>query len=50
MNYKQLFYDFYFKLTDVKFWFDCLDDKEKLFYITILCFIPCILYLLYLCC
>ena len=34
MNFKQLFYDLYFKLTDIKFWFDCLDDNEKIRIIT----------------
>lgn len=27
---EQLYYDLYFKLTDIKFWFDCLDDKTRI--------------------
>ena len=27
---EQLYYDLYFKLTDIKFWFDCLDTKIKI--------------------
>jgi len=27
---EQLCYDIYFKLTDIKFWFDCLDIKMKI--------------------
>ena len=27
---EELLYDIYFKFTDIKFWYDCLDDNEKL--------------------
>jgi hypothetical protein len=32
--FNELFYDLYFKYTDIKFYFECLDDDEKMKIIT----------------
>lgn len=32
--FDEIFYSIYFKYTDIKFYFDCLDDNEKIKIIT----------------
>ena len=46
MNFKKLWYDIYFKLTDLKFWYDCLSEEDKKRLLNLILFVSVFVYLM----